>query len=119
MQILNIKVENTSERMEPIYDSYKDNLNNVLDSNIDDMVASIINTNSCPLRQITLATQSKMFFDILFLLRLFSKIASNKDKNSSLSTKKSSLLTLLLSIVLKKLSNLLLRLFDKYDKLKK
>ena len=50
MQALNIKVEDTLRQTELVHDPYKDSLNNVLNSNIDDIVASIININSCLLR---------------------------------------------------------------------
>lgn len=66
-----------------------------------------------------LSTQLRMFLNISLLLRLFSKAKSNKKKNSSLFAKKSTSPTLVPSIVLKKPSNLLFKLFGNYDKLKK
>ena len=90
MRAINIKVGDTPGQTEPVYDLYKDKLDNVLDSNIDDTVASTIDTNSCPLRRTTSATQQGTPFDILLLSGLFSEIVSGGDKNSSSSAKRSS-----------------------------
>ena len=56
MQALNIKVGDTSGQTEPIHDLYKNNLDNVLDTNINDTMVSIIDTNLCPLKQMTSVT---------------------------------------------------------------
>ena len=50
MQTLNIKVGDTLGQTKPVYDPYKDSLDDVLDNNINDRVASTIDTNPCPLR---------------------------------------------------------------------
>lgn len=47
IQALNIKTKDIQRQTELVHDSYKNSLDNVIDSNIDDIVASIINTNSC------------------------------------------------------------------------
>ena len=105
--------------MEPVHDPYKNSLDDVLDSDIDDTVASTIDTNLCPLRQSMLATQSGMLFGIPLSSGLFGETASSRDKNSSLSTKKSSSLTLPASIIPKEPSNPLLRPIGNYGKLRK
>ena len=46
----NIKVEDTPGQMELVYNPYKNSLDNILDSNIHNIVASIINMNPCILR---------------------------------------------------------------------
>ncbi len=50
MRALNIKAGDTQGQTEPVHDLYQDSLDDVLDSNIDDTVASKINTNRCLLR---------------------------------------------------------------------
>ena len=85
MQALNIKVGDTPGQTEPVHDLYKDSLDDVLDSNIDDTVASKIDTNPYPLRQTASATQPGMLFYVPLLLGLFSEAVSSRDKNSSLS----------------------------------
>lgn len=42
MRILNIKAKNTKKETKLIYDFYKDSLNNILDSNIDNILANTI-----------------------------------------------------------------------------
>lgn len=105
--------------MESVHNFYKDSLDDVLDSNINDIVASIINMNPCLLRQTMSSIQLEIFFDISLLLRLFSKATSNKNKNSSLFKKRNISPMLLPNIVLRELSNLLFRLSSNYDKLRK
>lgn len=56
MKTLNIKTNNIQKQTELIHDLYKDNLNNMLDSNINNIVANTINTNPYLLIQITLST---------------------------------------------------------------
>ena len=119
MRALNIKIRDTSGQTKPVHDLYKNSLDDVLDSNINDIVASTTNTNSCSLRQTTSAIQPGMPFDILLPLGLFSEEASGGDKNSSSSTKRSSLPTLPLSNVPREPSNPLLRPSSNYGKLKK
>lgn len=82
-------MEDTPGQTKPVYNFYKDSLNDVLDSNIDDTLASTINTNLCPLRQTTSAIQLGMPFDIPLPLGLFSEAASGEDKNSSPLAKRS------------------------------
>ena len=119
MRTLNRKVGNTLRKTEPVYDPYKNSLDNILDSNIDDIVASTIDTNPCLLRQKTSATQLRMPFDVLLPLGLFNEAESGGDKNSSLSAKRNSSPILLPSIVLKKPSNLFFSPFGNYNKLRK
>lgn len=82
-------------------------------------MTSIINTNSYLLKPSMLATQLEMPFNVSLLLGLFSKIVSIRNKNSSFSVKRSSLLILSLSIMPRELSNSLLRPFRNYGKLRK
>ena len=99
MWALSIKVEDTLRQIIPVYDLYKDSLDDILDSNIDDIVANKIDTNSCSLKQITSATQSKTLLNVQLPLGLFSEVVSNRNNNSSPSAKRSSSLTLPPSIV--------------------
>lgn len=100
--------------MELVYDPYKDSLNNILDSNIDDIVISIIDINPCLLKRTISGTQIEMPLNIALLLKLFSEAISGRNKNSSSFVKRNILLTLLSSIMLKEPSNLLFRLFGNY-----
>ena len=72
MSAVNIKVGDTQGQTEPVYNPYKDSLDDFLDSNINDTMSSRIDTNLCQLKQTTLTTQLGMSFDILLPLRLFS-----------------------------------------------
>ena len=42
MRVFNVKISNTQEYTKPIYNSYKDNFNNILNSNIDDIISKIV-----------------------------------------------------------------------------
>ncbi len=119
MRALNIKAGDTQGQKEPVHDPYKDSLDDVLDSDIDDIVASTIDTNPCLLRQTTSATQPRMPLDVPLPSGLFSEAASGGNKNSSLSAKKSSSLTLPPSTVFREPSNPLLRPSGNYGKLRK
>lgn len=63
-----------------------------------------------------LGTLLEMFFDILPLLELFSKILNSKNKKSSSSTKRNILPTLLPNIMLNKLWNLSFQSSSYYSK---
>lgn len=102
-----------------VYDPYKNNLDNIFDSNIDDIMASIINTNLYLSKQIILGTQLGTLFDVLLLSEFFSETKSSGDKNSSQSEKRNISPILLPSIMSKELLNFFSRLFDNYSKLKK
>lgn len=52
-QALNIKIKDAQEEIKPVYDFYKNNLNKVWDSNINDTIAS---QNSCLIKQIILVS---------------------------------------------------------------
>ncbi len=119
MRALNIKAEDTQGQTEPVHDLYKDSLDNVLDSDINDTVASTIHTNACLLKQTTSAIQLETPLDVLLPSGLFSETASGADKNFSLSAKKSSSSTLPPSTISKEPSNLLLRPSSNYGKLRK
>lgn len=47
-----------------VYDLYKDSLNNILDSNVDNIVAKTVYTKPKPLRQGALITEPYMLQDI-------------------------------------------------------
>ncbi len=119
MRALNIKAEDTQRQTETIHDPCMDSLDYVLDSNINDTVASIIDTNPCPLRRTTSVTQPGTPLDVPLPLGLFSEAASDGDKNSNPSAKRSSLPTLPPNTVSREPSNLLLRPSGNYDKLRK
>lgn len=63
-----------------------------------------------------LGTLLEMFFDVLPLLKLFSKILNSKNKKSSSSTKRNILPMLLPNIILNKLWNPLFQLSSYYGK---
>ena len=119
MQALNIKVGDTPEQTKPVHDSYKNRLDDVLDSYINDTVASTINTNLYPLTRIMSITQPRTLFDVPLSLWLFSEAANSKNKNSSPSAKRSFSPMLPASIMPKELSNPLLWPSSIYGKLRK
>lgn len=103
MRALKIKVEDTSRQTEAVHDSYKDSLDDVLDSYINDEVGSTININPYLLRQTTSSNQLGMLFDVPLPLGLFSEAVSGADKNFNPFAKRSSSLTLPPSHLPKKL----------------
>ena len=109
IQALNIKAGDTQGQTEPVHDPDKDSLDNVLNSNIDDTVASTIDTNPYLLRQTTSAIQPGKPLDVPPPSKLFSKAASGGDKNSSPSAKSDTSPILPPSIVSRESSNFLLR----------
>lgn len=119
MQALEIKTSDIQRQTEPNYNLYKVSLDDILDSNINDIVANISNINSCLLKQTILDIQLEIFFHISLLLALFSKITNSRNKNSNLFAKKIISFTLPPSIVPRALSNLLFRPSCNYDKMKK
>ncbi len=64
MRALNITVRDTQEQTEPIHNPYKDSLDDILDSDIDDIVAKTIRTKPGPLRQNVSLTQPCMLQDV-------------------------------------------------------
>lgn len=60
MRTLNVKIKNTQGQIKLIHNFYKNSLDDILDSNIDNVVASTINTNLSLLIQITSNIQPKM-----------------------------------------------------------
>ena len=60
MRTLNIIVSNIQGQTKPVYNLYKNNLDNILDSNIDSIVAKIAHTKSGLLKQGTSITQPCM-----------------------------------------------------------
>ena len=42
MHIFNIRVSNIQKQIKPVYNLYKDNLNNILYSNIDNIITKIV-----------------------------------------------------------------------------
>ena len=119
MRALNIKVRDTPGQTVPVHNPDKDSLNDILDSDINDKVASTTDTNPCTLKRTISATQPGTFFDIPLPSRLFGEAASDGDKNSSPFGKRSLLPLLLPIIVLKEPSNPFFKLFGNYRKLKK
>ncbi len=119
MRAMNIKARDSLGQTEPVHDPYKDSQDDVLDSNINDTVASTIDTNPSSSRRTTSLIQPGMPLDVPLPSGLFSEAASGGDKNSSPSAKRSSSPTLPPSIVSRELSNPLLRPSGNYDKLRK
>lgn len=60
MRAVNIWVSNTQSHIKPVHDWYKDSLNNILPSNIDDIVAKIVHIKLELLRQGASITQPCM-----------------------------------------------------------
>lgn len=56
MRGLNLEIKDAQRQIKPVHDSYKNSLDNILNGNIDNIVASRINKNPCLLKQITLNT---------------------------------------------------------------
>ena len=119
IRALNIKAGDIQRQTEPVHDPYKDSRNDILDSDIDDKVASKIDTNSCPLRRTTSTTQPGKALDVPLPSGLFGEAASGGDKNSSPSAKRSSSPTMPPSTVSREPSNLLLKPLGNYFKLRK
>ncbi len=93
MRALNITVGDTQGQIEPIHNSYKDSLDDILDSDIDDIMAKTIHTKLGPLRQDSSITQPYTLQDIDVLQSSgdFSQASSRRDKLfSSLARVKSS-----------------------------
>lgn len=88
MCIFNITINNTQGYYKPVQDLYKDSLDNVLDSNIENIVANTINTKPEPLRQGAPITKLCMpqHVDILQLSEDFSQASNKRNKHSSSST---------------------------------
>ena len=102
MRALNIIVGDTQGQIESIHDPYKDSLDNVLDSNIDNIMAKIVHTKSGPLRQNTSIIQlcKLQNVDVLQLSEDFGQVFSKRDKYSSFFTRAKSSPKLPPSIVL-------------------
>ncbi len=85
MHALNIIIGDTQGQSEPIHNLYKDSLDDILDSNIDNIVAKIIYTKPGPLRQDVLITQLCMpqDVDILQSSKDFGQASSRRDKYST------------------------------------
>ncbi len=93
MRALNITVGDTQRQTEPIHDPYKDSLDNILDSDIDDIVAKTIHIKPGSLRQDVLITQPCIPQDVNVLQSSgdFGQAFSRRDKHfSSLARVKSS-----------------------------
>ena len=113
------KIRHIPGQTESVHDPYKDSLDDVLDSNINDSVTSTINTNPCLLKQIMSATQPEMPINVPLLLRLFSEITSGRDKSFNFFAERSLSSILLSNNISKEQLNLLLRPSSNYGKLKK
>lgn len=85
MQTFNIKIEDRQKQIKTIWDPYKNSLNNLLDSNINNIVDS---TNFYLIKQTISTTQSKMLCNISLLSELSGKVVSSNSKNSSFFAKK-------------------------------
>ncbi len=93
MRTLNITVGDTQGQTELIHDPYKDSLDDILDSNIDDIVAKTIHTKPGPLKQDASITQpcTPQDVDVLQSSGDFGQASSRRDKlASSLARVKSS-----------------------------
>ncbi len=85
IRALNISVRNIQGQTESIHNLYKDSLDNILDSDINDIVAKTIYTKPGPLKQDTSITQlcTPQEVDILQSLGDFGQVSNRKDKHSS------------------------------------
>ena len=84
MWALNIKIRDNQGQMELVNDLYKDSLDIVLNSDINDTMVSIINTNPYSLRQTTSATQQKTAFGVSMPSKFFNKVGNGRDKTLAL-----------------------------------
>ena len=64
MYILNIIVSNSQRHTKPVYNPYKDSLDNILNSNVDNIVFITVYIKPGPLKQGILITQPYMPQDI-------------------------------------------------------
>lgn len=116
MQTFNIKIEDRQKQIKTIWDPYKNSLNNLLDSNINNIVDS---TNFYLIKQTISTTQSKMLCNISLLSEFSSKVVSSNSKNSSFFAKKIHYPSCRQIFCQKSYSNLLFKLFNKDSGLKK
>lgn len=77
------------------------------------------NINSYSIKQTLSTTESKIFRNILMLLRLFNKTISNNCKNCCIFAKKSLSFKFLLSILLNRPLNVLFKPFNKNNRPRK
>lgn len=96
---LNIKIKNTQIQTKPVYDFYKNSLDNVMNNNIDEIID---NTNLYLVKLIILTILPKTICNIFLLLGLFIKKTSSTGKNFSFFAQKNMLSKLLLSIMSKR-----------------
>lgn len=85
MHTLNIIISNIQGQIKLVYDPYKNSLDNILDSNINNIVAKIVYIKPWPLRQSASITQPYILqnINILQLSGNFDQVSSRKDKHSS------------------------------------
>lgn len=105
---LNIRVKNISKQTKPVFDSYKDNLEDMIDNNIDNRVPSK-NNFLWPLKLSAPAFQLKRaILPLFWLFGNTSSATSSKSNNSNIFLLENLLSKLLLSIMLYDPLNLLL-----------
>lgn len=85
LRALNITVNSTQGQTKPIHNPYKDSLDNILDSNVDNIMAITVYINLGPLKQSVSITQLCMLqdIDVLQLSKDFSQVSSKRDKHFS------------------------------------
>ncbi len=64
MRALNITVGDTQRQIEPVHNPYKDSLDNILDSDIDNIMAKTVYIKPGPLKQSASITQLYTLQDI-------------------------------------------------------
>lgn len=85
MHALNIRVSNTQSHIKPVHNIYKYSRDNILDNNIDNIVAKIMYIKLESLKQNASVTQSYMLQnnDILLLSKNFQYTDSKADEHLS------------------------------------
>ncbi len=85
MRALNITIRDTQGQTKPVDNPYKDSLDNILDSDINDIVAKTVYTKPGPLRQGASITQPcrPQDVDVLQSSGDFGQASSRRDKHSS------------------------------------
>lgn len=101
MHILHIRVSNTQKQINPVYDSYKNNINNIFNRNMDNIMTKTIYTKFWLLKQSTLIMQSYILQKIIVLqlLKDFGQAANRGDEHFIPSIREKSSFRLLPSIV--------------------
>lgn len=90
MYTVNIIVSNTQRQTEPIHDPYKKSPDDIIVSNVENIVAKTINTKPGLLKQSIRNNQACTSQDVLQLSDNFGQVANRKNKHFSSSVREKS-----------------------------